>query len=289
MKKIGFIGLGLMGEAMSKNIVAKHDGEVFVFDLNKDQVAKIVDAGAIATDSIAELAQKVDVIISMVPKSEHVQAVYAELLPVLRAGQITIDMSTIDPSVSQALAKQVAETGAVMLDAPVVKSVPAAIAAELGIYVGGDKSAHEQVKPILAMMGANQIHLGDNGRGLVMKMLHNVLVAGIQNSVNEMLTAADNYDISKANFNEAVSYGGGSNFYLSGKIGALIAEDYTTAFSLQNMAKDINIMTNMMQEENLTLSGVEVVKAVYDKGLEDGIGGEDFCATLKVVQENAKA
>lgn len=288
MKKIGFIGLGLMGEAMSKNIVKKYDGEVFVFDLNKEQVNKLVEAGATAAESIADIAQKADVIISMVPKSEHVQAVYEELLPSLRAGQITIDMSTIDPSVSKSLAEKVAEKGASMLDAPVVKSVPAAVSAELGIYVGGDEDTHNQVKHILAMMGANQIHLGDNGRGLVMKMLHNVLVAGIQNSVNEMLTAAENYDITKANFNEAVSYGGGSNFYLSGKIGALIAEDYTTAFSLQNMSKDINIMTEMMKEENLTLRGVETVKAVYDKGMEDGIGAEDFCATLKVVQQNAR-
>ena len=277
-----------MGEAMSKNIVKKYDGEVFVFDLNKEQVNKLVEAGATAAESIADIAQKADVIISMVPKSEHVQAVYEELLPSLRAGQITIDMSTIDPSVSKSLAEKVAEKGASMLDAPVVKSVPAAVSAELGIYVGGDEDTHNQVKHILAMMGANQIHLGDNGRGLVMKMLHNVLVAGIQNSVNEMLTAAENYDITKANFNEAVSYGGGSNFYLSGKIGALIAEDYTTAFSLQNMSKDINIMTEMMKEENLTLRGVETVKAVYDKGMEDGIGAEDFCATLKVVQQNAR-
>lgn len=286
MKTIGFIGLGLMGEAMSKNIVKKFDGNVLVFDINQEAVARVVDAGAIAASSIAKLAEKADVIISMVPRSEHVKAVYAELLPHLSAGKITIDMSTIDPAVSVELSRQVAETGAVMLDAPVVKSVPAAVAAELGIYIGGDKAAYEQVKSVLAMMGSNQIHLGNNGCGLVMKVLHNVLVAQIQNSVNEMLATADHFGIDKENFTTAVSYGGASNFYLTSKIGSLIAENYSTVFSLENMAKDVGIMKTIMVEENLTLPGVELVNSIYQQGLDTGLGREDFCATYKLVRNN---
>lgn len=289
MQTIGFIGLGLMGEAMSKNIVQKHEGKVFVYDLNKEQVAKLVDAGATAADSIAEVAKKADVIISMVPKSVHVQAVYKELIPELSDRHITIDMSTIDPSVSIEVSKQVAETGAIMLDAPVVKSVPAAVAADLGIYIGGDKAAYEKVEHILAMMGSNQIHLGDNGRGLVMKILHNNLVGGIQNAMNEMVAAAEHYGIEKDDFGTACSYGGASNFYMTGKLPAVAKQDYTTAFSLENMAKDVHIMKSMMEESGLTLPGAEVVKSVYDQGLEAGIGGEDFCATYKVVQQNSKA
>ena len=289
MQTIGFIGLGLMGEAMSKNIVAKHEGKVFVYDLNQEQVAKLVDAGATAAESIADIAKKADVIISMVPKSAHVQAVYAELLPELNEKHITIDMSTIDPSVSIEVSKQVVETGAVMLDAPVVKSVPAAVAAELGIYIGGDKAAYEKIEHILAMMGSNQIHLGDNGRGLVMKILHNNLVGGIQNAVNEMVSAGDHYGIDKEDFATACSYGGASNFYMSDKLPAIAKEDFTTAFSLENMAKDVHIMKSMMEESGLVLPGAEVVKSVYDQGLAAGIGGEDFCATYKTVKQNSKA
>jgi 3-hydroxyisobutyrate dehydrogenase-like beta-hydroxyacid dehydrogenase len=287
MKTIGFIGLGLMGEAMSKNIVAKFDGSVLVYDVNPAAIATLTAAGAQAANSVEEIAQKADVIISMVPRSEHVQAIYRQMLPYLHQGQITIDMSTIEPAVSEALAAEVAQKGAVMLDAPVVKSVQAAIKGELGIYIGGDKAAWEKVKPVLAMMGCNQIHMGQNGRGLVMKMLHNVQVAGIQNSVNEMLTAAEHYQIPKAAFHQAISYGGAANFYLDSKINSLIAEDYRTAFSLQNMAKDVNIMKSMLKTSGLQLPGVEVIKGVYDKGMESGLGGEDFCATFKVVKDNA--
>lgn len=288
MKTIGFIGLGLMGEAMSKNIVKKFDGTVLVFDINADAVARVVEDGAVAAASVADVAREADVIISMVPRSEHVKAVYSEMLPHLCSGKITIDMSTIDPAVSIEVAKQVAATGAIMLDAPVVKSVPAAIAGELGIYIGGDKAAYESVKSVLAMMGANQIHLGDNGRGLVMKILHNVLVAQIQNSVNEMLSTGEFFGIDKESFNTAVSYGGGSNFYLTSKIGALVAENYATAFSLENMAKDVGIMKTLMQEDGLTLPGVDVVSRIYQQGLADGLGREDFCATYKVVKHNLK-
>ncbi|MEM8025966.1 NAD(P)-dependent oxidoreductase [Morganella morganii] len=287
MKTIGFIGLGLMGEAMSKNIIAKFDGAVLVYDVNPEAIARLTAAGAQSGDSVEDIAKRADVIISMVPRSEHVQAIYQQMLPFLHQGQITIDMSTIEPSVSAALATDVAKTGAVMLDAPVVKSVPAAIKGELGIYIGGDKTAWEKVKPILAMMGCNQIHMGGNGSGLVMKMLHNVQVAGIQNSVNEMLTAATHFNISKEAFHEAISFGGATNFYLDSKINNLIAEDYSTAFSMQNMSKDVNIMTTMLKESGLNLPGVTVIKQVYDKGLESGLGTEDFCATYKIVKNNA--
>ncbi|MGL5948359.1 MAG: NAD(P)-dependent oxidoreductase [Aeromonas sp.] len=286
MQTVGFIGLGLMGEAMCGNILRKFDGQVVVFDLNPTAMERMVAQGARAASSICTLGEQADVIISMVPKSEHVRAVYRDLLPVLKAGQITIDMSSIDPAVSADIARQVAETGARMLDAPVVKSVPAAVKGELGIYVSGDEAAYTQVRPLLAMMGCNQIHLGANGRGLVMKALHNTLVAQIQNSVNEMLATAEHFGISKADFNTAVSYGGGSNFYLTSKIDALINDNYTTAFSLENMAKDIGIMRTLMQENNLALPGVDVVHSVYQQGLATELGQEDFCATFKVVKQN---
>ncbi|MBV7405876.1 NAD(P)-dependent oxidoreductase [Enterobacter sp. ENT03] len=287
MKTIGFIGLGLMGDAMSKNIVAKFNGTVLVFDINQDAVNRLVLSGAQQADSVIDIARRADVIISMVPRSEHVRDVYQQMLPYLHQGQITIDMSTIDPGVSIDISKKVKKTGAIMLDAPVVKSVPAAQKGELGIYIGGDKATWEQVSPILAMMGNNQIHMGENGRGLVMKMVHNLLVAGIQNSVNEMLTVAEHYDINKVDFHKAISFGGATNWYLDSKINSLMAEDYRAAFSLQNMAKDVTIMKAMLIESGLYLPGVNVVKNVYDQGMEEGLGGEDFSATLKVVKKSA--
>ena len=105
--KIGFIGLGIMGESMCENIVKKHDDDVYVFDFNEAQVDKLVGVGAKKCANSTEVAQNADVIISMVPKSEHSKAVYDEVAKVTDSSKICIDMSTIDPSVSVEISKMV--------------------------------------------------------------------------------------------------------------------------------------------------------------------------------------
>lgn len=282
--KIGFIGLGIMGESMCSNIIKKHDDKVYVFDFVKAKVDQLAAEGAIACGSSLEVAQNADVIVSMVPKSEHSMSVYKEVLSAMDSNKLCIDMSTIDPSVSVEIAKMIKETGAQFVDAPVVKSKPAAIAGKLGIYVGGDEEAYEKAKTILAYMGENIIRMGDNGKGLVMKICHNALVSQIQNGVNETLTLAGKYGIGVDDFATAISYGGGQNFYLDGKAAPIKNEDYTTAFSVENMHKDVNICMNMAKECGVEMPGETAAKNVYDKAMEMGYGKEDFCATIKVVR-----
>lgn len=283
--RIGFIGLGLMGEPMSSNIIKKLENEVLVFDIDSEKVKKMETLGATGATSIKEIGEKADVVISMVPKSEHVQSVYQQLLEVARANQIFIDMSTIDPKVSINLAKQIAEKGAVMLDAPVVKSVPAAEAGVLGIYVGGEQESYNSVKFILECMGNNIIHLGDNGSGLVMKLCHNTLVSQIQNGVNEMITLSQRNGIPTEDFIKAISYGGGQNFYLDGKGKAIMDNNFATAFSVENMHKDVHLTANLLDELGLNLPGVRIVQGIYDEAINRGYGKEDFCATIKVVRD----
>lgn len=283
--KIGFIGLGIMGESMCENIVKKHDDQVFVFDFVEAKVKQLEAVGAVACNSSKEVAEHADVIISMVPKSEHSRSVYQEVLPVLDATKTCIDMSTIDPSVSVEISRMVKATGAQFIDAPVVKSKPAAIAGKLGIYVGGDEATFEAMKPILSYMGENIIRMGDNGKGLVMKICHNALVSQIQNGVNETSTLAAANGIDIMTFAQAISYGGGQNFYLDSKKEPISKEDYTTAFSIENEYKDVNICMNLAKECGVLMPGEENALHVYQKAMDAGYGKEDFCATIKVVRE----
>lgn len=253
--KIGFIGLGIMGESMSWNIVKKHDDTVYVFDFVKEKTELLASRGAVACSDSVELARNSDVIISMVPKSEHSRSVYMGILGELDSTKTCIDMSTIDPSVSVEIAEMVKKTGAGFIDAPVVKSKPAAEAGKLGIYVGGDKETYEAMRPILLYMGENVKHMGENGKGLVMKICHNALVSQIQNGVNETISLAGKNGISVMDYAEAISYGGGQNFYLDSKKTAIGKEDYTTAFSVENMAKDVNICMNLAEECGLSMPG----------------------------------
>ena len=157
--KIGFIGLGIMGESMSWNIVKKHDDTVYVFDFVKEKTELLASRGAVACSDSVELARNSDVIISMVPKSGPSRSVYMGILGELDSTKTCIDMSTIDPSVSVEIAEMVKKTGAGFIDAPVVKSKPAAEAGKLGIYVGGDKETYEAMRPILLYMGENVKHM----------------------------------------------------------------------------------------------------------------------------------
>ncbi len=283
--KIGFIGLGIMGESMCENIVKKHDDTVYAFDFVKEKVDLLESKGAVGCADSVELAKNSDVIISMVPKSEHSMSVYKGILDVLDDSKFCIDMSTIDPSVSVEISEMVKKTGAHFIDAPVVKSKPAAIAGKLGIYVGGSEEDYKKAEPILRYMGENVIRMGDNGKGLVMKICHNALVSQIQNGVNETSTLAAANGIDILTYAEAISYGGAGNWYLDSKKDVLSKEDYTTAFSIENEHKDVHICMKLAEECGVDMPGEENAVRVYDKALEMGLGKEDFCATIKVVRE----
>ncbi len=281
---IGFIGLGIMGESMCENIIKKHNGSVYCFDINKVQIEKLASLGAIPCENSSQVANNSDIVISMVPKSEHVKAVYSEIMPHITQGKICIDMSTIDPSVSAQIAKEIKERGGQFADAPVVKSKPAAISGTLGILVGCDEELFPKIEPILKYMGANVIHMGTNGKGLVMKICHNTLVGQIQNGVNETMNLAVKMGIDIDSYTAAISAGGGQCFYLDGQHENIKNENWTTAFSFENMYKDICICDRLSEEVGYPMPGMKNVKSVYDKGMENGIGKEDFRASYKVVR-----
>ncbi len=286
---IGFIGLGTMGAPMCMNLLKKHSGKLYLFDLIETRAKELEPAGAIVCGSAMEVANNSDVIISMVPKSEHSFSLYQSILPCLNSSKSCIDMSTIDPSVSIQISNLVKNTGADFFDAPVVKSKPAAIAGKLGIYVGGNADGFKKIEPILRCMGENIKYLGKNGNGLVMKICHNALVAQIQNGVNETLSLAISCGLSASDFAEAISYGGGQNFYLDSKIASLQKGDYSVNFSIENMAKDLNICKKLALENNISIPGVSVAESVYAKAINAGMQNEDFCATFRIVSGKAHA
>lgn len=282
--KIGFIGLGIMGESMCANIIKKHNDSVYVNDLNREQVKKLVELGAVECQSNTEVANKADVVISMVPKSEHVENVYNEILPQITKGMICIDMSTIDPAVSVKVSKMVKEKGAQFADAPVVKSKPAAIDGTLGVLVGCDEELFPVIEPILYYMGSKVIRMGENGKGLAMKICHNTLCAEIQNGVNETLNLAQRVGIDIEDYYNAIAAGGAQCFYLDAQWKNLRDENWTTAFSLENEHKDLGICQRLSKEQNFAMPVMEHVKTIYDKGMAEGIGKEDWRATFKIVR-----
>lgn len=285
--KIGFIGLGIMGESMCENIIKKGNYPTWVFDLSNAQVEKMVAIGAKACKSSKEIAENTNVIIMMVPTSDNSREVITGLLPNLKKNTIIIDMSSIAPSVSKELAEKVKATGSIMIDAPVVKSKAAAIKGELGILVGGDAEIIEKVKPILLCMGKEVINLGTNGNGLVMKLLHNMLVGEIQNGVNEMLVMANTAGLDFDAVIKSVKAGGGQNFYLDSKGDTIKSKDFSPKFSFGNMNKDINLALDLADQLGLDLPGAKRVQQIYAAGI-NSVKNEDFSASYKIVESQIK-
>ena len=283
--EIGFIGLGTMGIPMALNILNKMKKTIHVYDISEKQKAEMAEHGAVSENSAEDVVNKSDIIITMVPTSKNVEDLYEKILTQNIQGKIFIDMSTIDPEVSIRTAEKTGNKGAVMLDAPVVKSKAAAEKGELGIYVGGDYGTYEEVKDILRCMGKNIIYMGENGQGLVMKICHNILVGMIQNGVNEVLTLAEKLGIDYEKFVTAISYGGGQNFYLDSKWETIKRRDFEPAFSVQNMNKDVNLACDLQENCGLDLPGFEHIKEIYSKAMEKGFGNEDFSASFKVVKK----
>ena len=285
--KIGFIGLGIMGESMCENIVKKHDDTVYVLRLSSPQkVELLAGKGAVACEGLgASWRRKPDVIISMVPKSEHSRSVYESIVDVLNSSKTCIDMSTIDPSVSVEISEM-------------VKKRPAHVHGRSGGRESSRRpspasweSIWEETRTFTRRCVRSSstwarmiIRMGGNGKGLVMKICHNALVTQIQNGVNETLSLAQLNGISVEDYATAISYGGGQNFYLDGQWQKLRDEDYTTAFSLANAAKDVGICMNLAKECGLEMPGEANVKKVYDKGMEAGMGGDDWRSTFKLVR-----
>ena len=284
-KTIGFIGLGIMGEAMSTNLIKKSGCQIIVYDIVSEKIEELAKIGAKKAQSIKQLSADSDIIITMVPASEQAMQVYNEIIKSMRKNTLCINMSTIDPDTHLEIVKLVEQKQGNILDAPVVKSKAAAIAGKLGIYVGGRKEHFAEALPILSCMGEQIKYMGSHGKGLYMKICHNMLVASIQNGVNEMLVMAKKADLDIEEVIPAISMGGGQNAYLDTKSDAILNEKYDPAFSIQNMHKDIHIAKRIAQNNGLILPALDNSIKIYDQAIKK-YASFDFSITYKVVKEN---
>ena len=282
--KIGFIGLGIMGESMCENIVRKHSDTVYCNDHKDSQIKKLEKMGCVGCCSNLEIAERSDIIITMIPTGEHVRKAYDEMLPALKKGKICIDMSTIEPWVSVEVAKEVKKTGAQFADCPVVRSKADAIKGTLGVLVGCEKELFPVIEPILYYMGCKVIYMGENGKGLYAKICHNTLVAEIQNGVNETLLLAQRMGISIDNFADAVAAGGANCAYMAVQRDKLKDEDWTTAFSMENMYKDISICKKIAESEGFYMPGMVAARSSLGTGVEKGWNKDDFRKTYLIVK-----
>lgn len=282
--KIGFIGLGIMGKPMAKNLL-KAGHELVVFDIVKENVDYLVESGAVAASSSKEVAEACTYIITMLPNSPHVKnAVLGEngILDGAKPGSVLIDMSSIAPNASQEIAAECEKKGVKMLDAPVSGGEPKAIDGSLSIMVGGDKELFESVKnDILLKMGDSAVYCGEIGAGNTTKLANQIIVACNIASLAEALMLAKKSGVDPAKVFEAIKGGLAGSTVMNAKAPMMLAGQYKPGFRIDLHIKDLANALETGHEVSSPLPLTASVMEMFQSLRADGADQEDHSALAK--------
>ncbi len=239
--RIGFIGLGIMGSPMARNLI-KAGRELVVYDVVAERVTDVVRAGARAGTSSKDVASQADVVITMLPNSPHVKdAVLGRngVLEGAKPGTIVVDMSSIAPLVAQEVAEALARKDVEMLDAPVSGGEPKAIQGTLAIMVGGKAEVFEKVKPLLLKMGSSAVLCGGVGSGNVTKLANQIIVALNIAAMSEALVLAAKAGVDPGLVYQAIRGGLAGSTVLDAKAPMVLAGNYKPGFRIELHIKDL--------------------------------------------------
>jgi 2-hydroxy-3-oxopropionate reductase len=286
---VGFIGLGIMGRPMARNVLAA-GFELVVYDLMSEPVNELVGAGATAASSPAEIATASDVVLLCLPDSPDVEAAMTGgqgLLAGTRPGQIVVDMSTISPVTARALAEKAAAQDVTLLDAPVSGGQVGAANGTLSIMVGGDAGALEEVRPILSAMGKTILHLGDSGAGQVAKACNQLVIAVTIEAVAEAMVLAAKAGVDPAKVRAALLGGYAYSRVLEGHGERFLARNFTPGFRTRLQYKDLNIALDAGRAYGAPLPAGALVHQLYAAMMARGDGDLDHAALVTLIEELA--
>ena len=281
--KIGFIGLGIMGKPMAKNLL-KAGYELNICDINKDAVAEVAAAGAAAYDTPRETAAESDIILTMLPNSPHVKTVIEGkdgVLEGMKPGTILVDMSSIDPNVSIELEKEVAAAGGEMLDAPVNGGEPKAVDATLSFMCGGKQEVFDRVKPILEKMGSSIVLVGPVGSGNMTKLANQIIVAVNIAALSEALVLATKSGVNTENVYKAIRGGLAGCTVMDAKAPMMLDRNFDPGFRIELHIKDLTNAQNASKAVGMELPMTDRVLDMMKKLQEEGLGKCDHAAVLR--------
>lgn len=290
MKTVGFIGLGVMGKPMATNVLRK-GFPLVVHDLRPEPVAELVALGAQAAGSPREVAQRSAVVIIMVRTSADVEQVIAGpngVLEGLQPNQTVIDMSTIAPSVARRLAERVHAAGGTMLDAPVTRGQPGAIAGTLAVMVGGDPAVLEAQRDVLRCMATDIIHCGPNGLGQVVKLVNNLIVGVVNQAISEGLVMGVKAGARLETLLSLLHHGSARTYLLDEFYPRkALRGDFTPGFTIDLLAKDLDLALELGREINVPLVATALCRQLLGQAQAQGRGGLDQTSMLAVLEELA--
>ena len=266
MAKLGFIGLGIMGKPMAGHLLAAGH-TVHVYDVVPESVKELAAKGAVACNSGKEVAQKSDIIVTMVPDTPDVEAVIFGKDGVaegVRSGSIVVDMSSVSPLATKEFAKKLAAMGVKMLDAPVSGGQVGAQNATLSIMVGGEPKVFEQIKPYFELMGKNIIHIGGNGDGQTCKVANQIVVGETIMAISEALLYASKAGADPGKVREALLGGFAQSRILELHGGRMLERKFAPGFRIRHQQKDLNLALQSARSLGMSLPGTAIAQEMFN-------------------------
>jgi len=288
--KIGFIGLGIMGKPMCKNLL-KAGYDLVVCDVFKAAVDEIVAAGAKSATSAKEVAKQVDIVITMLPNSPQVkQVVLGEngVIEGAKPGTIVIDMSSIAPLVSREVASKLAEKGVDMLDAPVSGGQPKAIDGTMSVMVGGKQEIFDTCYPVMKAMAGSVVRTGEIGAGNVTKLANQVIVALNIAAVSEALVLASKAGVEPDLVYQAIRGGLAGSTVLDAKAPLMMDRKFDPGFRINLHIKDLANVLETSHEIGVSLPLTAAVMEMMQALKTDGMGEADHGSLVKYYEKMAK-
>lgn len=279
-ENVGFIGLGNMGHPMAKNL-EKAGFSLSVYNRN---IAKTAVFGAQSTiySEITDLIKDNDVVFTMLTNDDAVQEVYGKILGLPISGKLFVDMSTIAQDVSIDLARKLKEKGATFLDAPVAGSTKPAAEGTLIIMVGGEQTDLDRARPYLEKMGKSIKHLGKNGKGLAAKLAINYFLSIIYQGLAETILFSDQLGIERSEMLEIINDSASGSGATKVKTPLLIEQNYTAAFALDLMLKDIRLA----QKAGASYPLLGTLLDTYETAHEKGLGQLDVIGIIESIKQS---
>ncbi len=289
-ERIGFIGLGIMGKPMARNLI-KAGYSLTVHNRSRGAVDELVRDGAKDGRTPRAVAEESDIIITMLPDSPDVQQVVTGpggVLEGLRKGAALVDMSTISPMVTQELAKAVRAKGAEMLDAPVSGGEKGAIDATLSIMVGGPEETFARVKPVFEAMGKNIVYIGASGAGQVTKACNQIVVALTIQAVSEALTLAAKAGVDTGKVRQALLGGFAQSRILDVHGQRMLERNFKPGFRVRLHQKDLNIGLSTGKNLGVPLPATAIVQEAFTALQGLGRGDQDHSSLVTLLEDLAK-
>ncbi len=290
-ERIGFIGLGIMGRPMARNLL-KAGYPLVVWNRSRPGIDSLLADGAVEADSPRSVAERSSAVITILgdsPDTERVALGERGIIEGAHEGLLHIDMSTISPAVTRAIAARYGEAGIEMLDAPVSGGEQGAVGGTLSIMIGGKPEVFERCRPLFEAMGRNIVYCGASGSGQVVKLCNQVVV-GLNNlAMSEALVLAAKAGVEPGTMVEAVRAGAGSSWALQNLAPRILAGDFKPGFKVTHQQKDLRLALELAHQGSAPLPGTALVHQLFTALEAEGLGDAGTQALVKALEKLANA